>query len=258
MRRSAPSGEVLIKSLYDRVASDLGARILGGEFLPGDLLPNEAACGKSYGVSRTAVREAVKMLTAKGLVRSRPKIGSRVQPRTSWNLLDRDVLGWYCAAVNFARFADEVQQLRFMIEPAAAALAAARRNSLELSEIEQAFAEMAASRERESWNRADVKFHLAILNASGNELIIPFGRVIETLLANLFVYTFASAKDPRQSLPLHEGILRNIRDQKVTGARRAVLRLLEDTSATLERARRRRGTEGKGLQIRKWKRSNGR
>ncbi len=89
------------ENLHHILAQDIGARILKGEFAPGSLLPREAEWGRSFGVSRTAVREAIKMLMAKGLIVSRPKIGSRVQPRSSWNLLDRDVLAWYCAATDY-------------------------------------------------------------------------------------------------------------------------------------------------------------
>src|SRR5215510_12161476 len=95
MRQLKHAGKVAAvrkSSLHHQVAQDIGARILRGEFAPGDLLPNEAESCRAYGVSRTAVREAMKMLTAKGLIISRPKIGSRVQPKESWNLLDRDVL----------------------------------------------------------------------------------------------------------------------------------------------------------------------
>src|SRR5262245_55386407 len=91
------SRKVTRGSLHRGVAQDIGARILNGEFAPGTLLPNEAEWWKSFGVSRTAVREAIKMLMGKGLIISRPHIGSRVLPRAQWNLLDRDVLGWYVA-----------------------------------------------------------------------------------------------------------------------------------------------------------------
>ena len=87
-----PTSKARGKSLHVVVAQDIGARILRGEFAPGTLLPNEAEWCRVYKVSRTAVREAIKTLSGKGMILSRPKIGSRVEPRTSWNLLDRDVL----------------------------------------------------------------------------------------------------------------------------------------------------------------------
>src|SRR5688572_7657161 len=82
-------------SVHGAVAREIGRRILRGDYPPGAIIPNEAEWSQAYAVSRSAVREAIKMLTAKGLLSSRPKIGSRVEPRGRWNLLDRDVLSWY-------------------------------------------------------------------------------------------------------------------------------------------------------------------
>ena len=131
-------------SLHRSVAQDIGARILNGEFAPGTLLPNEAEWCASFGVSRTAVREAIKMLMAKGLILSRPKIGSRVQPRAAWNLLDRDVLTWYCAAANPTHFLVHMQQVREILEPETAALAATNRTEEQMAEIQDALARMGA------------------------------------------------------------------------------------------------------------------
>ncbi len=234
-----PTGKARGKSLHMIVAQDLGARILKGEFSPGTLLPNEAEWCRAYKVSRTAVREAIKTLAGKGMIVSRPKIGSRVEPRTSWNLLDRDMLAWYSATVAYERFAREVQQIRFMIEPEAAALAAANRTPEQLAEIESAIADMISSLDQVSWNRADVHFHLAILNASGNELIVPFGRAIESMLAKLFEFTVAQRLNPRDALPLHEAILKAIRARRPEGARKAARNLIADTQNTINRAARR-------------------
>lgn len=233
-RKQADKG-TLRKSLYNKVAHDLGQRIVRGDYKPGTLLPNEAECGQIYKVSRTAVREAVKMLSAKGLIQSRPKIGSRVEPRSAWNLLDRDVLGWYCTTVDFQRFANDVQQIRMMIEPEAAALAAIHRTAVQLVEIEAAYQAMAeAVGDEAAWNVADVRFHLAVLNASGNEFIPPFGRVIESLLANLFSVTVAHLRNRVKVLPLHKAILEAIKARKPDLARNAVRRLLNSTQKTID------------------------
>lgn len=234
-RRKQPDKGALRKSLYNKVAHDLGQRIVRGDYKPGALLPNEAECGQIYKVSRTAVREAVKMLSAKGLIQSRPKIGSRVEPRSSWNLLDRDVISWYCQTVDFHSFAHDVQQIRFMIEPEAAALAALHRTPQQLAEIEAAYQAMAEGVDDEAaWNAADVQFHLCVLNASGNEFIPPFGRVIESLLANLFSVTVAHLRNRLKVLPMHEAILAAIRARKPDLARAAVRRLLAGTQKTID------------------------
>jgi DNA-binding FadR family transcriptional regulator len=175
------------------------------------------------------------MLSAKGLIQSRPKIGSRVEPRSSWNLLDREVLGWYCATVDLQKFARDVQQIRFMIEPEAAALAAGQRTPQQLALIDAAYQEMARAVDDEAmWNVADVKFHLSVLNASGNEFIPPFGSVIESMLANLFSVTVAHLRTRQKVLPLHGAILEAIRTRKPEAARVAVRRLLQSTQKTID------------------------
>jgi DNA-binding FadR family transcriptional regulator len=217
-------------SLHRSVAQDIGARILNGEFAPGTLLPNEAEWCQRFGVSRTAVREAIKMLMGKGLILSRPRIGSRVQPRAHWNLLDRDVLGWYVAAAKQSHFLAHMQQVREILEPETAALAAANHTAEQMQAIEEAYAEMAAAKTLTAWNDADVRFHFAILQAAGNELLVPLGLVIESALGSMFTYTARQKGDVGRTLPGHERILIAIRARRPNAARQAVRKLLADTS----------------------------
>ncbi|MBK8159595.1 MAG: FadR family transcriptional regulator [Rhodospirillaceae bacterium] len=233
-KASAASVKPARGSLHRSVAQDIGARILNGEFAPGTLLPNEAEWCASFGVSRTAVREAIKMLMAKGLILSRPKIGSRVQPRSQWNLLDRDVFAWYCAAANPIHFLIHMQQVREILEPETAALAATHRTDEQMAEIENAFAAMAEAKTLIAWNNADVLFHQAILLAAGNELLVPLGLVIESALGNMFNYTASHRGDIGRTLPGHERILLAIRGKRPNAARLAVRRLLRDTGRIVE------------------------
>jgi DNA-binding FadR family transcriptional regulator len=232
-RQATKVAAVKKSSLHHQVAQDIGARILRGEFAPGDLLPNEAESCKAYGVSRTAVREAMKMLTAKGLILSRPKIGSRVQQRDSWNLLDRDVLVWYCAAAERSHFLSSMQQVREILEPEAAALSAVNHTAAQLKAIETALVGMRDAPDFIAWNTADVKFHLAILWSAGNELLVPFGFLIESALGTMFDYTVRHNQDWRKAYPLHEDIVAAIRKRRPDAARRAVRQLLADTSKVL-------------------------
>jgi DNA-binding FadR family transcriptional regulator len=98
---------------------------------------------------------------------------------------------------------------------------------------------MAAATNQDEWNVSDVKFHLGILNASGNDFIVPFGRAIESLLANLFMFTTAAARNFNEALPQHETILKAIRERKPVAARRASRRLLVATEQTIENSKRR-------------------
>jgi len=223
-------------SLHRSVAQDIGARILNGEFAPGTLLPNEAEWCKSFGVSRTAVREAIKMLMGKGLIISRPRIGSRVLPRAQWNLLDRDVLGWYVAAAKQSHFLAHMQQVREILEPETAALAAANHTAEQMQAIEEAYAAMAAAKTLAAWNDADVKFHFAILQAAGNELLVPLGFMIESALSNMFAFTAAHNEDMRKALPLHEAILTAIKRRSADAARKAARILLADTNNVIGRS----------------------
>jgi DNA-binding FadR family transcriptional regulator len=233
IRQTSGIAAVRKSSLHHQVAQDIGARILKGEFAPGDLLPNEAESCRAYGVSRTAVREAMKMLTAKGLIISRPKIGSRVQPRDSWNLLDRDVLVWYCAAAERSHFLASMHQVRGILEPEAAALAATNHTVEQMRVIEEALIGMRDATDLVQWNGADVRFHLAILWAAGNELLVPFGFLIESALGTMFDFTGRHNQDWRKAYPLHETIVIAIRKRRPEAARKAVRGLLDDTGHVL-------------------------
>ncbi|MEZ5832253.1 MAG: FadR/GntR family transcriptional regulator [Dongiaceae bacterium] len=222
------------------MAQDIGARILRGEYAPGSLLPNEAEWCDVYGVSRTAVREAIKMLAAKGLIVSRPKIGSRVRPREVWNLLDRDVLAWYWAASDQRHFLSNVQQMREMLEPEVAALAALNHSPSQLAAIESAYEGMVEAANVTDWNTNDVKFHLAVLGAAGNELLVPLGFLIESALSNMFEFTASHNENVRKALPLHEAILVAIRRRSPAAARRAARALLADTSEVIGASRKAR------------------
>ncbi len=220
-------------SVHDRLARGIGERILAGEFAPGTLLPNEAEWGKSYAVSRTAVREAIKTLTGKGLLLSRPKIGSRVQPREGWNLLDRDVLSWHRSAIDRRSFAASTQEARRIIEPGIAELAAKKRSAEQLDRLVTALENMRKAKSVPENVGADVEFHSALLQAANNALLVPFGIIIEQALANLFDYT--SQRNPHHNLAirLHENIVRAVVAQDGVAARQAMVKLIDDTDAVI-------------------------
>ncbi len=134
------------QSVHASVVHEIGFRIIRGDFPPGTILPNEAEWSESFGVSRSVIREAVKTLTAKNLIASRQKIGSWVEPREYWNLLDREVLAWYAAAPGNRAFLRTVQEFRTIMEPEAAALAAERRTDEEMEAISRACQEMGTRR----------------------------------------------------------------------------------------------------------------
>lgn len=220
--------------VHSELAAGIGRRILDGTYPPGSLLPNEAEWGQMFGASRTAVREAIKTLNGKGLLVSRPKIGSRVEPRERWNLLDRDVMAWHRATLDERTFLLSLQEIRRILEPGAAVLAASRRTPEQLARLQRALSDMqAASRRPEAMVEADVRFHLALIVAANNELLVPLGIVIEQALASMFAYTTSHAAHPEQMLPLHAAVVEAIAAGSPEAARKAMTALLDDTDETL-------------------------
>src|SRR6202789_202813 len=145
----------------------LGREIVSGRFNASDSIPNEGAMSSELRISRTAVREAIKMLTAKGLVSSRPRRGTEVRPVSDWNLLDSDVLRWLRMTPPNREIVIELLELRLGFEPEAAALAARRADSDRLHRIEEAYAFMRESAKgRYDPVEADCRFHEAIIAAT--------------------------------------------------------------------------------------------
>ena len=216
-------------SVHSSIAETIGRSIVSGEYPPGSILPNEAKWASDFGASRSAVREAIKILMAKNLVVSRPKIGCRVEPKDHWSLLDHDVLAWYASAPNRAKFMLSLQQFRYIIEPAAAAIAAEVRTEDQMADISEACERMATAATLYERTQADVRFHLAILRATNNELLVPLGAAIDSALSNLFVFVTRTAPDIHYAQDLHNNIERAIRQQRPDAARNAVKKLLENT-----------------------------
>ncbi|MBL8792039.1 MAG: FadR family transcriptional regulator [Rhizobiales bacterium] len=219
-----PSG-----NLHDKIESAIGERILSGEFMPGTVLPNEAEWGKIYNASRTAVREAIKSLTAKGLIQSRPKVGSRVEPRSRWNMLDRNVLGWHRAAMDRKAFLASTQEARRLVEPGIAELAARKHSPQQLERLVAAYHAMAEATEPPTMVATDVEFHEALLACANNELLVPFAIIIEQALTHLFDYTTNKNPHYSRALRLHQNIVRAVAAADGAAAREAMLQLLSDT-----------------------------
>ena len=114
------------KSMHSRIVQELGMQIVSGRFLPDDKLPAEALLCEEYAVSRPVLREATRVLVAKGLVYSKPRVGTVVKARREWHMLDPDVLHWLMQSSPQNEFFNVLTSVRSIIEPAAAALAAAR------------------------------------------------------------------------------------------------------------------------------------
>ncbi|MEX3956664.1 FadR/GntR family transcriptional regulator [Trinickia sp. EG282A] len=225
---------IIQRDLHGRVAYLLATGILRGDYAPASTLPREAELMDTFGVSRTVLREALRTLTSKGLVESRPKVGTRVRPRHAWNLLDADLLEWYSQVAPPLEFALKLQEMREMVEPYAAALAARAQTDEAMGALADAHAAMAAARSIDEWVRADLRFHLGILAASCNELLMPLGSVIERTLEAQLRLNAKRADVFNAALGEHTAVFDAIRARNVEAARAAMAGLLGMTRRRIE------------------------
>ena len=223
------------RSLHGQVALDLGRRIVAGEIEEGATLANEETASREWMVSRTAYREAIKVLTAKGLVESRPKTGTRVRRRVDWNMLDPDVLLWASETETTTEFADALFEFRLIIEPGAARLAARKKLPEPLVELQEAMERMESTPPQSQENMdADLAIHEAILRASGNELLTSLGHVVESLLARSFRISSRRPSVREASIPLHRVVCDFIVNGDERKAEEAMERLLRSAREDID------------------------
>jgi DNA-binding FadR family transcriptional regulator len=227
--------------VHGRIVHSIGRRIVSGQIRPGEQLPTPANVQASRGV----VREAIKVLAAKGLVVSRPKTGTRVRPPESWNLLDPDVLAWQQEGVPARDFLAKLTEARLLIEPGAAELAARRAGDAEVWPIQVALRDMREALDRsppdyEAYNEADVRFHHAVMRACDNDVIRQMGATVNTALLVAFNAAIRVPGLARGSLPRHQAILDAIRRRQPNQARVAMTRLVENTGRSIAKLKSRR------------------
>lgn len=186
---SEPVRPHLGRNLTYGLLDNLGRAIVIGRF-ENTPFPTEAELAKQHNVSRSVTREAVKMLTTKGLLSARPRQGTVVQPTTSWNLFDTDVLRWLLERKFSVDLLRQFNQLRVAVEPEAAALAARFGNEEQLQHITAGLDRMkAAENGMDDTLDADIAFHVAILYASSNPFYIQFRDVVATALRTSIRFT---------------------------------------------------------------------
>lgn len=228
------------RNLHGHVTHQLGVRIVSGQLRPGEALPREEALAEEMDVSRTALREAMRVLSAKGLVEARPKVGTRVREERYWHQLDADVLAWRCASMPPADFVQKLAQMREIFEPAAATFAARRRDAAQLKALETAYLAMEAAHNSDEWAQADLQFHEAVLVATNNELMISLFSVVETALGSYFVQSARKSGDFKYSLPYHQQVFEAIRKRQPEAARDAMQKMIVDSRTHMAGKRRTR------------------
>ncbi|GAA5510840.1 FadR/GntR family transcriptional regulator [Novipirellula caenicola] len=221
----------LRRNLCGQVVHDLGQRILAGQWEPGTALPQEVSLCESMGVSRTVIREAIKSLAAKGLVESKAKRGTIVQPPNCWNYLDPEVLAWQTRADGDGKLLSYLTEFRQTIEPAAASFAATRGSDEHLDHIKEAFEQMERSTEDvEAFLAADTEFHTSILRATGNPFFAPVANLISVALQGSLRVTNRQPSDNRVSIPVHEKVMKAIIERKPRAARAAMKAHLDEAA----------------------------
>lgn len=227
-----PTGRL---NIHQQIVRELAVRILSGDVQPGEVLSTEDIASAEMDVSRTAYREAVKVLSAKGFLESRPKVGTRVRKKVNWNMLDPDVIGWRSEIESTSGFVDELFEFRLIIEPEAARLAACKARPAQIETIENAVSLMAETEASTRENfEADFAFHNGILQASCNELLGSLGHVVESLLLTSFELS-AQRKGAREnSVPLHREVLIQISNRDEEKAKAAMTTLLTSARGDLE------------------------
>jgi DNA-binding FadR family transcriptional regulator len=232
--------QVLPKTRAEQVVDSLGRDIVLGKLEPGSPLPGEEVLLAQYGVSRTVLREALQVLAAKGMVESRQKRGTHVTLPEKWHQLDPSVLGWHSQLNANAPVLLDQMEVRRIVEPAAAALAATRFSKEDKQRISDAYDEMARAAEggdTESFIGADLEFHSAILLATHNRFLAPLAHAIRaTMLASLHLTNSRADENHSISLPLHRKILDAILEGNPALASDSMLEHLVDTEARRQRS----------------------
>jgi DNA-binding FadR family transcriptional regulator len=227
---AAGRGARQIVSAHDQIVRALAAEILSGRLQPGDKLPVEQALLERFGVSRTALREAVKTLAAKGFLSVKTRVGTHVTDPIHWNYFDKEVLGWHVAGGMDAAFRRDLAEVRRALEPPAAALAAERRTPQDLAAMRAAVEQMRAESQSEyGFARADLALHLAIGAASQNPMMRSLASVIETALLEAFTLS-PPTREPRlhrETVEAHARIVDCIETRDPQGAAAAMLAVID-------------------------------
>jgi DNA-binding FadR family transcriptional regulator len=230
------------KGLHNHIIEEIGRRIISGELAAGEPLPSESELYTTLGISRTALREALRVLAAKGLVEARPKRGTLIRPVEDWNFLDAEILTWRLSSeAEYDKVVDELYELRHLIEPIAASLAAKNATPRDLKNIREAYRQMAeAGEDGAKIHDPDVRFHRAIIRASGNTLFSSLSHAMTAALSVNFDIVRDAPAGHVLSLPDHEKVLNAIAAHDSSAARLAMQRLIDASQKQAQLMRRKR------------------
>ena len=226
--------EKRLRGVHGQTVEALAGRILAGEIGEGDTL-DLPALREELDVSLTALREALKVLSAKGMIDARQKRGTFVQPRSSWNLLDTDVMRWQTQSAADPGLFDDLTEMRVIVEPAAARLAAERATSEDIDALSAALDRMAGARDLAATVTADLDFHRLLMSATHNAFLTQVERIIAIGLAERDKLVHGSVAD--DPVPSHRAVLDAITARDPEAAYAAMRALVDKSGADLERLR---------------------
>lgn len=229
--------------LHGRLVHELGARIVSGRLAPGESLPTEAVLEVQLGSGRSAVREALKVLTAKGLVRSRTRTGTVVQPSASWNLLDPDVLAWRYEDQPTDQHLLDLMGLRLALEPEAARLAAkAARDRSVLAPVRESLLRMEETVDHpDAFIGHDLAFHRAVVVAGGNELMVHLDALLAVAFSAARQVHTRNVRRNRRTLASHRAVLDAIASRDADEAAALMRSLVTGAQHDIRRDRRKAG-----------------
>ncbi|MFC3121345.1 FadR/GntR family transcriptional regulator [Agaribacter flavus] len=215
-------------NLTQQLTHTLGLAIINGKYPVGQGMPSEAEICEEFEVSRSSTREAVKMLSAKGLISSRPKQGIRVLPENNWNMFDTDILSWILKSKPSLILLKEFLQVRLAMEPVAAELAAKNATPTHLQNIEKALGRMSDAKDGlDDALDSEIAFHCAILEASGNRFFIQLKDFINTALRVSTRYQNYIYEDQHDFVNTHELIFKSIKSGNAQAAKESTNIFLE-------------------------------
>lgn len=261
-RNTRMTGTIEFRGIIGDAVSELGVRIVGGDWAPGDALPREADLTEMMGVGRSVVREALRILGAKGLVRSRTSDGTRVTPRAEWRLLDADVMHWRIQSGDYRALLTDLFNVRLAMEPGLVRLATQRADANEKDRILKAWDAMQAACDdtakdeaarRHDFVEADLEFHRAFLAATGSPLLSQLFSVIEAALTILFELQMRTRGQEtgmtglEEARELHAKVYERFEAGDAEGAERAMLNLIEQAVLDARRGLERAGAQGAGF-----------
>lgn len=223
------------QTFQEQVLDRLGQDICSGRFKPGEVLPSEMELCEQFGISRIVIREAVKSLAAKGMLVVRRKVGTTVQDPVHWNLFDPSIIVWRAhPSVLNQTLSRDLMELRRIVEPAAASLAAQRASDDERRALRAAYLAMERAVAGEGdYVAADLAFHSILLAACGNQFVRQMQDAMSAILRTSFEIVSQKPGGPAFSLPMHEDLCRAIEAGDAKGAERAALALIEQADSDL-------------------------